>query len=653
MSTPFKNDTFVGEVEELLLQVETATLALEQHADDTENVNLLFRALHTIKGSSAVVGLDGIANFAHHLETAIDKVRSGRARITPNLVSVILACRDHIHALMAAALEGNETGEREQQLGAALIKQLVTLVGTTGAPPPAEVAEPAAASGMRTTYDVAFQVRKTSDGLRIDPHDLLESLKALGSCHARPGAPADDQFEQGWKVELITLANEDAIRDVFIFMPAGSRLEVVAGLREFVTAPPAAAKPPQAAAAPPEPKQEGPKQASRKPDMVRVPSQRLDQLVKLVGELVINQSRLQQAHASGTTSEIAGPVEAMERLISDLRDSVFGIRMMPIGPTFHRFKRLARDLSSQLDKEIELDTAGDETELDKTVLDQLGDPLVHLIRNSMDHGIEPPADRVAKGKPPTGRVLLTAAYDGGQVVISIQDDGRGLNHDAIRRKAIEKGLIDPGTNLSESETFDLIMRPGFSTAAAVTQLSGRGVGMDVVKKTIEALRGTISISSIEGKGTTIRLSLPLTLAIIDGLVVQVEEDYFIVPMAAVTENVELTTEERRSCNGRSAVAVRGELVPYLRLRKLFAMRGPELDLERIVVVSLAGQRFGLVVDNVIGSHQTVIQPLGPLFKGVGMFSGTTIMGDGRVVMILDLAGTLRQAERTNALVVSN
>jgi two-component system, chemotaxis family, sensor kinase CheA len=324
---------------------------------------------------------------------------------------------------------------------------------------------------------------------------------------------------------------------------------------------------------------------------------------------------------------------------------------MPIGPTFARFKRLVRDLSAQLGKNIELVTDGEDTELDKTVLDQLADPLVHLIRNSLDHGIELPGERLAKGKPARGTLYLGAAHENGAVAITIRDDGRGLNRAVIRQKAEERGLIEPGSHLSEQETYELIMRPGFSTAQAVTELSGRGVGMDVVKKTVEGLRGSLSISSAPEKGTTMRLTLPLTLAIIDGLMVRVEGEHFIVPMAAVTENVELFGRTSRPTT-QSAVAVRGELVPYLLLRDLFGTAGAAPALERVVIVTIEGQRVGLVVDSVVGSHQTVIQPLGPFYRDVELFSGTTIMGDGRVVMILDLVGTLRMAERRRAALLA-
>jgi two-component system chemotaxis sensor kinase CheA len=367
-----------------------------------------------------------------------------------------------------------------------------------------------------------------------------------------------------------------------------------------------------------------------------VPSERLDRLVNLVGELVINQSRLSAAQALDANPELAQPVEAMERLIAELRDSVLGIRMMPIGATFSRFQRLVRDLSAELGKEIDLVTEGAETELDKTVLDQLGDPLVHLIRNSMDHGIEGPDDRLAKGKNRRGTLTLTARHEGAHVVITIEDDGRGLDKTAIRAKAVEKGLITADAVLSDPETFHLIFLPGFSTAKVISSVSGRGVGMDVVKRTIEGLRGSISLNSPEGRGTVIRLTLPLTLAIIDGLLVEIEGDRFIVPMTAVTENVELARDERYANNGRNAVDVRGALVPYIPLRDLFEIRGSEPELEKIVIVQMEG-------DRVIGSHQTVIQSLGPFYRDIDLFSGTTIMGDGRVAMILNLAGILRYA----------
>jgi two-component system chemotaxis sensor kinase CheA len=365
--------------------------------------------------------------------------------------------------------------------------------------------------------------------------------------------------------------------------------------------------------------------------------------VNLVGELVMNQSRLSQVAAAAKLPDLAAPVEDLERLVDELRDNVLGIRMMPIGATFNRFKRLVHDLSAELGKEIDLVTEGEDTELDKTVLDQLGDPLVHLIRNSIDHGIEVPETRTAAAKSRRGTIRLAAAHVGSNVVITITDDGRGIDAEAVRAKAVEKGLIAADARLSEPEMYELIFRPGFSTAEKITNVSGRGVGMDVVKRQFEALRGRVALSSKAGQGTTITLTLPLTLAIIDGLLVEIGRDQFIVPMSVVTENVELQRSDRGRNNGRNVIAVRGELVPYVLLRETFAIAGAEPEIEKIVIARHGEDRVGLVVDRVVGSHQTVIQPLGKFYHHIDLVSGATIMGDGRVALILDLAGLVRMA----------
>jgi len=359
---------------------------------------------------------------------------------------------------------------------------------------------------------------------------------------------------------------------------------------------------------------------------------------------VMNQSRLTQVASLIDQPDLNVPVEELERLIGEVRDTVLGIRMMPIGTTFARFKRLVHDLSGELAKEIDLVTSGEETELDKTVLDRLGDPLVHLIRNSIDHGIESPDARVLAGKPRRGSLRLTAAHIGSSVVITVQDDGRGLDAQTLRAKAIERKLIAPDAVLSQRELFNLILLPGFSTAKQVTSVSGRGVGMDVVKREIDALGGSLQIASEPGRGTTISATLPLTLAIIDGLLVEIGSDQFIIPMSTVQENVELVPAERARHNGRNAVAIRGELVPYVYLRETFAIGGAEPELEKIVIVRHGADRVGLVVDRVLGSHQTVIQSLGRFYRDIEVLSGATIMGDGRVALILDLAGLIRVAD---------
>ena len=653
MTTPSYLTTFVQEVEELLERVEAAILALETTPGDAELINQLFRAFHTLKGSAGVAGVSSIAGFTHHVETAMDRVRSGAITLTPALVSAVLASKDHVAALLEAHLGGTPC---DTTVGDRIIAQLAEMTGGAHAAPAPVVAKPAApaAPELRIDYLVSFQPNSDLATIDADPDALIASLGELGTCQvlSAPSTKAgDDGKFTAWSFLVTTSRGTDAIRDVFIFIEGAGKLEIDRGLSEFLddepaaapaeaAAPVATAAAPTASAAPAAGRRAA---VARTDSTVRVSADRLDLLVKLVGELVITQSRLQQAHSLHPSPELAAPVESFERLIADLRDGILGLRMVPIGTMFTRFHRLIRDLSGDLHKEVDLVTAGDETELDKTVIDQLSDAVVHILRNSMDHGLESPDTRVAAGKPRKGTLKLTAAHEGTHVVLTIADDGRGVDLAAVRRKAEAQGLVSPSDVLSEQDTIMLITRPGFSTAAQITQLSGRGVGMDVVKRTVESLRGSLSITSKFGHGTEIRLTLPLTLAIIDGLLVEIADDRFIVPMAAVTENLELSDIDRRSHNGRHVVAVRGELVPYIRLREAYHLGTDEdpPELEKIVVVSIEGNRIGLVVDRVIGMHQTVIQPLGQFYRGVDLFSGTTIMGDGRVAMIVDLAGTVR------------
>jgi len=656
MAPPSILTTFVHEVEDLLERIEEAILALESTPGDAELINQLFRAFHTLKGSAGVAGVTSVASFTHHVETAMDLVRSGATTLTPPLVSAVLASKDHVAALLAAELGGPACAP---ELGAALVAQLVALTAV-GASPPAVAPDALPVPELSIDYLVTFTPTASPAEiakLEVDAAAFVDDLRELGSCTVLAGpslTPGGDGAYPAWRFLVTTSGGEEAIHDVFIFIAGAGKLQIERGMSLFLadddeppateattpTATPAAA--PATAALPTAGPAAQRRAGASSPDAtVRVSSERLDQLVKLIGELVITQSRLQQAHSLHPTPELTAPVESFERLIADLRDGVLGLRMVPIGTMFTRFHRLIRDLSAQLDKEVDLVTAGDDTELDKTVIDQLGDAVVHILRNSMDHGLEPPDVRTAAGKPRKGTLRLSASHEGTHVVITIADDGRGIDLAAVRRKAEAQGLIGPGELLSEQETIALVTRPGFSTAANVTQLSGRGVGMDVVKKTVEGLRGALAITSTAGLGTQIRLRLPLTLAIIDGLLVEIDRDRFIVPMAAVTENLELSAEDRVAHNGRNVVALRGELVPYIRLRDVFELTDEAYDLEKVVIVAVDGQRVGLVVDRVIGSHQTVIQPLGVFYRDTALFSGTTIMGDGRVAMILDLAGTMR------------
>lgn len=386
------------------------------------------------------------------------------------------------------------------------------------------------------------------------------------------------------------------------------------------------------------------RQVQESSSSIRVPAERLDLLVNLVGELVTVQARLSQTAAKNRDSELVAVAEEVERLTCELRDNALSIRMLPIGTTFSKFRRLVRDLSAELGKEIEMITSGEETELDKTVIERLNDPLVHLIRNSIDHGIESPEARGAAGKQRKGSIHLAAVHSGDSVLITIRDDGAGLDREAIRAKAVEKGLLPASGEFSDREIFEQIFAPGFSTASKITSVSGRGVGMDVVKKAIEALRGSIDLSSESGRGTTITVRIPLTLAIIESLLVEIGNDRFVLPLSLVDECVELTREDISRSHGRNLANVRGRLIPYVPLRERFGVHGASPEIEQIVITRVDSLRVGFVVDNVIGEHQTVIKSLGRMYKEVVGVSGATILGDGSVALILDIPQLLHCAE---------
>ncbi len=636
-------DTFMQEAEELLVSIEQSALTLSGGEASAETIHELFRAFHNLKGSGAMCGLDAVAGFSHHVETLLDRVREGTVPVTPKLAEAVLAARDQLKLLLAAEQGGESVaaGSTDQ-----LIAMLAELSGAR-APAGTPAAQPAAPveQAREQVWTIRFRPGLDLFACGGNPILLFRDLRKLGPCeitaHTEKVPPLDqiqpDLCYLAWTVTLRTIADRNAIRDVFLFVEDQSELEI-----EPVEAAPSSAEPAPRVR---KPAADGVSKALAKESTVRVPSGRLDRLVNLVGELVMNQSRLTQAASQVAAPELANPVQEIERLIAELRDDVLGIRMLPIGTLFGRFRRLVHDLSKELGKEVDLITQGAETELDKSILDQLGEPLVHLLRNSIDHGIETVAQRIERGKPQRGTIRLMAEHTGSDVVVSIEDDGGGIDREAVRARAIERQLIPADAHLNDKDVWNLLLLPGFSTARQVTNVSGRGVGMDVVKRQIDVLRGSLSISSKEGESTRISITLPLTLAIIDGLLVQLGRDQFIIPMAAITENVELHRAERLRNNGRNVVAVRGDLVPYIDLRQAFRVEGDAPPIEKIVIVRHEDQRVGIVVDRVLGTHQTVIQSLGRFFRGIKVVSGATIMGDGRVALILDICAVVRFADR--------
>ena len=670
------------EAAERIAELEVTLLELETRPRDADLVDRAFRAMHTIKGSGAMFGFDDVAAFTHELETVFDQVRAGKLAVSPELVGLALEAKDLIRAL----LDGAEAAPADRErLVAALRRQLPGGVepSPTGAAPAA--AAPPEAGGLPRTYRVRFKPHPEIFLDGTNPLGLLAELRALGPCQVVAHTAAVPLLEAlspetchvAWDAILTTDRGENAIRDVFIFIEdrCELRLELVDDatrsgaddrrLGEILVArgdlspaqlgqalaerqrvgellaekglvtPEAvqAAVVEQQVVREERARRAGAAQAA---SSVRVAAEKLDLLVDLVGEVVIAQARLTRIASQRDDPELLAVSEDIERLTAALRDGTLEIRMVPIGTTFSRFKRLVHDLAAELGKEIELVTEGAETELDKTVIERLGDPLVHVIRNSCDHGIEAPEVRRAAGKPARGTVRLSAAHSGASVVVEIRDDGAGLDAAAIRAKAVERGLVAPEAKLSEKELFNLIFLPGFSTARQVSALSGRGVGMDVVKRSVDALRGTVEVESARGGGTTLRIRLPLTLAIIEGLEVAVGDVSYVLPLSAVEECVELTREDVERGHGAHVAAVRGELVPYLRLRELFAVPGERPPIEQIAIVTVEGSRYGFAVDHVIGQHQTVIKSLGRMYRDVKGMSGATILGDGTVALIVDL-----------------
>jgi two-component system chemotaxis sensor kinase CheA len=685
---------FKEEAYELLSALETSLLDLEESPDDQDAVGRVFRALHTIKGSGSMFGFDDLAAFTHEVETAFDLVRNNRLAVTKGLLDLSLAASDQIRILLDAADGEGSVDKDEIARILTALKGLIPAAQTGAVPPSPAPAIPEAGEGSAATYRIRFAPHPDVFMKGINPLLLLNELRDLGECtvvaHTSSIPELDDinpeECFTSWDVILSSRSGLNAVKDVFIFVEddcdlqidlidelgtspdgeaykklgeilvergnvsQGELREVLGGQRRIgeMLMDAGLIDPTQLESALSEQKHvrdvRQKHQKEERASSVKVPAERLDILVDLVGELVTVQARLTQTAASWKDPLLVSIAEEVERLTAELRDNTMSIRMLPIGTTFDRFKRLVRDLSTGLGKEVVLTTEGAETELDKTVIERLSDPLVHLIRNSIDHGIEPPDDRETAGKPRHGTIHLSASHSGANVLIRITDDGQGLDKEAIRAKAVEKGLIAADAELSEKEIFALIMTPGFSTAQKLSNVSGRGVGMDVVKQNIDALRGSIELSSSRNEHTTITLKLPLTLAIVDGLLVRIGDGYFVIPLSIVEECVELTPQDVERTHGREMSYVRGEIVPYIRLRERFNINGTLPEIQQIVITEAVGGRFGLVVDSVIGEHQTVIKNLGKFYRNVEGISGATILGDGTVALILDVPKLIHEVE---------
>lgn len=680
------------EAYEYLAELESSLLELEEHPDDSELIGRVFRVMHTIKGSGAMFGFDDVAAFTHEVETVFDLVRNGRLAVTRRLVNLTLEARDQIKAMLNASEGGDPV---DDAVSKEIIRGLRALIGAV--PEPVLPVHPAVETHVESDQpEITYRIRITPSPdiftSGTNPLLLLEELRSLGRSNVvaqMSRIPLIDELPPDtchvfWDVILTTDRGIDAIKDVFMFVDDqcevriemvddGTRSddggykklgeilvergelaaedldEILASQKRIGALAIEKGVSPDAVASALVEQQHvkalrDERQKQEAAASIRVPADKLDLLVNLVGEMVTVQARFTQTAIERRDPRFKSIAEEVERLTGELRDIALNIRMLPIGSTFSKFKRLVRDLSAELGKEIEMTTEGADTELDKTVIEKLNDPLVHLIRNSIDHGIERPEERAAGGKQRTGTIHLAAVHTGDSVVLHIKDDGAGLDREAIRAKAVERGLLPAGAEVTDKEIFAQIFAPGFSTAKTVTSVSGRGVGMDVVKRSIEALRGSIEIESVRGEGTLISVKIPLTLAIIESLMVMIGDSRYLLPLSLVDECVLFTRAERECCHGRDMIKVREHMVPFIPIRERFGVVGERPGIEQIVIVEVDGMRIGIVVDYVIGEHQTVIKSLGRAYKDVKGVSGATILGDGSVALIMDIPQIVQAVE---------
>ncbi len=668
MAAPF-DDTFVADllpafVEEANEQVsafEQLLLQLEDAPTDHELLDALFRCAHTVKGSAGLFGLDALVGFTHHVETVLDLLREGRLQLSPALSTVLLKSNDAIRDLVA-----NATGHNAAALGAgsdeaarqrsALVAELQAASGHGAqAPggsdePPADAASPAVPRRCQAT--VRFGCETFRDGM--DPLSMMAYLEQMDRCEDvvcdRDAVPGLDVIDP----EACHLRLRFALHSAQPRADLESAFQFVMDSLELAIDDPVAGAAPDdghapedplvsddpatpTAAAPATPRRRE-AAAADEGGYIRVHAHRLDEVINLLGELVVAGAG---ASLLARQTRQRGLIEANQqitRLIEGIRNSTLKLRMVPIGDTFARFRRVVRDTAAELGKDIALDIVGGDTELDKAVVERIADPLMHLVRNAMDHGLETPAHRQEAGKPAQGRLTLSACHESGSILIRISDDGRGIQREKVLQRAWQRGLLAPGVRPeSDDEIHRLIFEPGFSTAETVTNLSGRGVGMDVVRSNIEALRGSVTIESVEGQGSRIEIRLPLTLAIIDGFLVGVGASRFIFPLESVVEVIDSrAAASAADTQGRGCVDLRGRLLPVIDLRQLYALDSPAPERGSVVVVRCGARRFGVRVDGLLGQHQTVIKPLGRLLRGLRGISGSSILGTGEVALIVDV-----------------
>jgi len=688
MSDPMAQfrDAFFEEATELADGMEATLLAMDLAAVEVDDLHTLFRAAHSIKGNSATFGFPVVAAFTHQLESTLEPIRQGNRPLTPDLRELLLQGVDLIRSHLHHARRGESLPIKEQQAQTALIAKLQEEGGTPLAPVPVSEA-PAKGVAMKGGRGFAIRFEAPLDAFRrgVNLERLFRDLGKLGKLQTWLDLSHLPHFEQldpedchlAWDLRLETDRPQADVDEIFEFVAEGDNLRIQPLLPESAVPSLGEILQTEAGVSPADIRealsqqkrlgellvdmgkvqpevvtkaldQQQKKKNQAEASTVRVATEKIDRLVNLVGELVITQAMLAQASAQSHTlqgeEQMSAALLQLDRQTRELQERVMGIRMVPVEMVFSRFPRMVHELGKQLGKDVELVMEGQATELDKTFIEMLVDPLTHLVRNAVDHGLETKAERQQTGKPAMGTIALRASSRGGHIHIEVKDDGKGLNRDRIYQKALDHGLVAPGTRPSDEELNLLIFEPGFSTVEQVSDLSGRGVGMDVVRQNVRSLGGRIEVESQPGKGTLIRLVLPLTLAILDGLTVRVADETFVFPLASVLESFQRQGEDVQTVKGdREVISLRGEFIPVVRLQKLLALSSTSDAVERtlLVLVESEGRRAAMAVDELLGQQQVVIKSLETHYRRVEGISGATILGDGRVALILDVPGLMR------------
>ena len=677
-------DMFLDESHEHLQSLNEGLLRLEENMEEIGAVNDIFRNAHTLKGMSATMGFAKIAELTHEMEDVLDLVRKEQLKLNEDIMDTLFKCLDSLEQMVDSV--GN--GEAEDVVDVTdLVAKLSSI--SKGTPPPVAAAPAAAASAPAEAaaagseldideIDLDVMKKAKEAGLHIYhvKVTLMETcvLKAARSVmvmHALDevgdvikSVPAaedleQEKFERSFDVVVTTANDAEAVQNAVDTVSEiediaveeldpdqfGKAAEAAPAATPAAAAAPAAAEPAKKAAPAAAKPAAAPAKKQHQSQSVRVDIEKLDTLMNLMGELVINKVRLEQIGQTHRMSDLMETLEQMDRVTGDLQNIVMKVRMVPVSAVFNRFPRMVRDVSKELGKEINLTIEGEETELDRTVIDEIGDPIMHLLRNSLDHGVESPDKREAKGKPRVGEVGLIARHEGNNVVIMITDDGAGINADVIRRKAVEKGMIsqDEADRLDDADAVRLIFLPGFSTAEQITDISGRGVGMDVVRSKIEALSGHVDVETHIDEGSVFKIKLPLTLAIIQAMLVQVQDEMYAIPLGSIDSTINIEPSDIQTVQNKEVIVLRGEIIPIIRMEEALQVPHTKDSDELFVVVVHAGEaKAGIVVDNLIGQQEIVIKTLGNLFAGLKLFGGATVLGDGKVALILDVATMIQQ-----------